>query len=149
MKNSPETDFQIGIRTRLISVFDGSVSVVTDQDVSGLNDINERIYDNLIDNPTFPYIRFGEYRVESDDDECHDSSEHNVRIHVYSDHGGKPQAKVIAHLIKKALHEYPMDLIDNGLSNLYVRDTSYIIEPDGRRCQAVIQISADIEDLTI
>ena len=149
MNLSPEEDVQIGIRTRLVSVFNNTTQVVANQDVSDFNNLNERIFDNVPDDTDFPFMRFGEHRIETDDFECIDNAEHVLRIHVYSDDGGKQQVKSITRLIRKALHEYPMELSDNGLSNLYVRDTTYSLEPDGRRCQAIIQITADVEDLTI
>lgn len=104
------------------------------------------IYVNAPDNVAFPFIRFGNSDLESDDEETRNVTLMQMRIHVFSRAGGLAEVRGIAHAIKKSLHDYYPVMLQNALRSLRAPRVEYLDDPDGITVQAVVFIEAEIED---
>jgi Protein of unknown function (DUF3168) len=108
--------------------------------------ITPPVYANPPDDVTFPYIRFGNTNILSDDEECRDVSLVELRIHVFSRAGGYTEVRNIAHAVKKSLHDYSPVMVQHALRLLRAPRVEYVDDPDGLTVQAVVFIEAEIEE---
>lgn len=102
--------------------------------------VADRVYDKVPDKPTFPYVRIGDDQVVGDDDDCEELSEVFTRIHVWSQAGGKPEAKRIAGLIRSRLRTATFTLAGYTVDNIEFVQTIYLDDADGLSVHAVIEL---------
>lgn len=109
--------------------------------------ITAPVYANPPDDVAFPYIRFGNTSIESDDEECANVSIVEMQIHVYSRAGGYAEVRDIAHAVKKSLHDYYAVMVQHALRLLRAPRIEYLDDADGITTHAVVMVVAEIEEV--
>jgi hypothetical protein len=103
----------------------------------------------LVADVSSPYVSFGPVTVVSDDTDCIDGLEITFQIDVWSwgsrEAYGSVQARKIAGIIRKALHNAELPLTSNALVTLTHQLTRILREPDGITNHGVIQFTAIVE----
>lgn len=124
--SSPSFELQVAIVTRL-----KAAAAVTAF-------VGNRVYDNVPEEPTFPYITVGEGDETSDDADCVDGFEISIDIDVWSRAPGFPEAKRISDEIRKALKTPELTIPTNALVYFRHRQTRFLRDPDGKTSHAVM-----------
>lgn len=102
--------------------------------------VADRVYDKPPSPLTFPYIRIGDDQVIGDDDECEELSEVYSRIHVWSQKGGKVEAKTIAGAVRSRIRGATWTLAGFKVDGIQFVQTQYLDDPDGISTHAVIEV---------
>lgn len=109
--------------------------------------VEDRIYDRVPENPTFPYVTFGTSDVAEDDAECITGSVETMQVNGWSRYqGGTREVKDLAFALKNAFHLYSTDLGTHALHEMRVTGIRYFDDPDGITTQAAITVQAIIEE---
>jgi hypothetical protein len=114
---------------------------------AGLNGmIGGRVYDRVLDAPTFPYVSFGAYDFVSDDADCITAGDHTLQVDIWSRAVGKVEAKQITDRARRILHGHEGDLGEYGLVDMRVDLAQVIGDPDGLTSHGILQVTASIEE---
>lgn len=110
--------------------------------------VGDRIFDRVPkagDVP--PYVTFGPADEVNNDADCIDAADHALQIDVWSEkQGGFKEAKEIAFLIKRAVHEVEFDLPTHALVEMRVTIIRYVRDQDGLSSRAIISVEAMVEE---
>lgn len=134
--SSPSLDLQTAVYERLIA----------DDDVSAI--VGDRCFDNVPENPTFPYISFGpSYYSPADADDLRTRDE-TLQVDCWTDdHGKKRPCRVLTDAVKKALHGYVVEFEGvNALVEMEVALVRVMDDPSESIVHGVVQIVAMIEE---
>lgn len=128
MTGDPSLDLQKAINARLRSQVPAVAS---------------RVYDEVPQGVTFPYIELGEFQTLDDGAQCHDAVEVFATLHAWSRSRGQVEAKTIAGAMRAALHEAELNLgADWQFLEIAHQDTRCLKDPDGRTSHAVLTFRA-------
>lgn len=109
--------------------------------------IGQRLYDDVPERPTFPYVTWGDDGTNDDSFDCVTGSEIFFSLHVWSRAVGKPEAKRIAGVIRELLDENELTVTDHHLVTLNHRITRWPSEPDGLTKHGVVTFRALIDEV--
>jgi uncharacterized protein DUF3168 len=130
---SPTLELQGAIVTRLKG-FAGLTALV-----------GNRVYDNVPQAATFPYVSWGPEQAISDDADCITGFSVTIQIDAWSRAVGLPEVKQIAEQVRLALHNYDLTLTANALVSIDHSQTRTLRDPDGLTNHALIEFTAFIE----
>lgn len=98
-----------------------------------------RVYDEVPDAPTFPYVTVGDGQVLGNDiEDCGEGSEVNLQVDVWSRAVGYPEVKRIAAAIRAALKAIPT-LTGFNVSVVEFLQVRFLRDPDGKTRHAALQ----------
>jgi hypothetical protein len=105
----------------------------------------ERIYDDVPDRKTFPYVTFapGSERDWSTGSEA--GLEHGVVLHVWSRGAGRKEALAIIEALHTRLHDAALLLSGHRLVNLRHESSDVRREPDGETFHGIVRLRAVTE----
>jgi|SRR6185369_14925886 len=119
----PMTDPSLELQAALVAKLKGDSGV---QAVVGT-----RIYDEVPNNPTFPYISLGDNQVIPDKADCIDGSEIFWQIDGWARDPAFPRCKQIAKAVTAALDEVDLSISGYTLIWSELNTTNYLHDPDG------------------
>ncbi|ETX26441.1 DUF3168 domain-containing protein, partial [Roseivivax isoporae] len=119
--------------------------LVADAGVGAL--VSDRIYDNVPNGVTFPYVSFGPTQEITDDEQCIDGEEHVFQIDVWDRSQARlSPTKRIAGAVKAALHDAALTLPDPyALAFIRVTSTRTMRDPDGITGHGIVIVEARVE----
>src|SRR5690242_16305775 len=89
-------------------------------------DAADRWYDKVPSPVTFPYGRVGDDQVIGDDDDCEELSQVVSRLHIWSQKGGKVEAKTIAGQVRAAIRAATFTLSGFTVDDVQFVQTLYL-----------------------
>lgn len=104
-----------------------------------------RVYDSVPAAATFPYLSLGGTWEVQADAECIGAREIGIRLDVWSRAVGSAEARAIADVVVRDLHEAEIELTQNALAMLEHRRTDVMRDPDGLTSHAAIELAAVVE----
>ena len=107
----------------------------------------QRVYDDTPQPVVFPYITFGQSTLREASTSVAAGDEHIVTLHVWSRAHGRKQAQTIVDLLRIALHDQPLPLIDHHLVNLRHEYSDCRRDPDGETIHGTVRLRAVTEPL--
>jgi Protein of unknown function (DUF3168) len=107
----------------------------------------QRIYDQVPQPATYPYVTFGQSTVRSSDTSTLASDEHVVTLHVWSRARGRQETHAAIDTIRSALHDQPLALEAHRLINLRHDFSEARRDPDGETVHGIIRLRAVTEPL--
>ena len=107
--------------------------------------IGGRIYDRVLESPTFPYVSFGPSDEVSDDADCIDGFEVTMQLDVWSRAVGFPECRRIVDAVRKALPEDGILLADNALVTFNHRISRIFRDQDGLTSHGAMTFEAFVE----
>lgn len=132
---SPSVELQTAVFDRLVA----------DAGLHAL--VADRIYDNVPEAPTYPYVSFGPSDYYPDDSECIQSRVETLQIDCWARAQGKKRpARELADAVKKALHQYEVEFPTHGLVEMEVIAVRVIGDPDGITAHGIVTLQAIIEE---
>ena len=132
---SPSVELQTAVYARLVA----------NPGVAAL--VGSRAYDNVPENPTFPYISFGPSDHFTDDSDGIPCRVETLQIDCWArDHGKLRPARELADAVKSALHEYEAEFAVNGLVEMRVTAVRVMGDPDGISAHGIVTLQAIIEE---
>lgn len=135
MANGFALELQKGVRAALIAD-------------SGITDlVATRIYDEPPQNPTFPFIRFGQIEPQAMDTDGSTGADVVLTIQAFSRSTGRVEATQIAEAVREALHRQEETISLTGFNLIEMICESYYVdrENDDRGHTATIVLSAMLE----
>lgn len=104
--------------------------LVADSGVGAL--VDNRIYDSVPPDPTYPFVNVGEGDAVEADDKTKDGALQTATVHIWSRKDGFKEVKQIMGAVHTALHR--IDLTVDGAEVGWIRWTSanWLKDPDGR-----------------
>lgn len=90
-----------------------------------------RVYDEVPNNPTFPYISLGDNQVLPDKADCIDGTEIFWQIDGWARDPTFPMAKKIGKAVKAALDDQPVTVSGYAVVVCEHNTTNYLHDPDG------------------
>jgi hypothetical protein len=109
--------------------------------------VSTRIYDEVPQNVTFPFIEFGDSQEIDDGHDCGDGAvEVFLDIHIWSRSSGQVQAKTIAGAVKNALHMTSPSLSSGWRCvEIMIQDARAVPDPDARTSHIVMTCRAMVD----
>jgi hypothetical protein len=104
-----------------------------------------KIYDEVPNSASFPYVTLGEARVADWSTGNDTGEEHQLTLHAWSRQGGHREAHVIAGALLQALDDAPLTLAGHTLVNLRFAVADVRREADGRTYRAAVRFRAVTE----
>lgn len=133
--SSPSVEFQTAIYERL-KAHAGVQALVAG-----------RVYDNVPDARTFPYVSFGASDYYEDDADCITGRVETLVIDCWVRAQGKKRpARELADAVKSALHLHAPELPTHGLVEMRVIAVRVIGDPDGITTHGIVEVQAMIEE---
>lgn len=106
-----------------------------------------RVYDNVPEGPTFPYISFGPSDYYPDDADDIDGRVETLQIDCWTRAQGKKRpARELADAVKKALHQFEASFATNALVEIVVTSVRVINDPDPLTAHGIVTVTATIEE---
>lgn len=108
-----------------------------------------RVYDKVVPDPTYPFIRIGDDDISDDSDGCSDGWEARVKVHIFSRdvRGPRMQVKRIAAAVAGALVTEPPSLTVATFTVYdcrFVNSTTWFEDNDGVTAHGVSQFDVDL-----
>lgn len=111
-----------------------------------------RLYDKVVDDPTYPFGRLGDDEINGDSNSCWDGWEAYVTIHLFSRHPATPrlQVKDLATLFTQALGDNASLIAPVGfhVSEVELVQSRTFMEADGVTAHGVIVFRYGVDDGT-
>jgi hypothetical protein len=104
-----------------------------------------KVYDEVPPSASFPFITLGDSDRRDWSSATSTGEEHRLTLAVWSRHGGRKEAHVIAASVMQRLADAPLTLSGHTLINLRVATCDITREPDGRTFAARIRLRAITE----
>ena len=101
--------------------------------------VADRIYDMPPASPTFPYLKVGDDQVIGDDDDCGQVSKVVTRVHVWSQRGGKAEAKTIGGAVRDRIRGATWSLPGFSVDNVQFLQMPVLNDPDGISAHAIVE----------
>lgn len=103
--------------------------------------VGGRIYDDVPQNATFPFIEIGESQGIPDDTSLGDQGMSEfIDLHVWSRYRGKRQIKELMDDIHTALHGVSLTVTGRVSALSWVRNVRMFLEPDGMTRHGIVTI---------
>jgi len=99
----------------------------------------DRVYDEVPEKPTFPYISIGDDQVVGDDNDCSEISEVFCRIHVWSRAVGYPETKQIAGAVRTRLRATAPTVTGFTVDVVEFQQHQFLRDEDGKTRHAVVE----------
>ncbi|RHZ96464.1 DUF3168 domain-containing protein [Cereibacter sphaeroides] len=133
---SPSLDLQAAVYQRLTS----------DQSVNSM--VGGRVFDNVHENPTFPYISFGPSYYSPSDSEGIAARDETLQVDIWTNEQGKKRpCRVLTDAVKKSLHGYAVEFAgENALVEMEVTLVRVMDDPSESIVHGVVQVTAMIEE---
>jgi hypothetical protein len=109
---------------------------------SGSPAIGTRVYDEVPDLATFPYIVIGEDQILGDDTDCEPVSSVISRVHVWSRAIGFPESKTIAGFIRAAVRGTGLTPSGFTVTLTQFVQAQFLKDPDGLTRHAVLEFKS-------
>jgi hypothetical protein len=106
-----------------------------------------RIYDDVPDNASFPYITFGQTSLRDWSTGSDEAHEHAITLHVWSQANGREEALRIMDTVKSVLHDQPLTLSGHRLINLRHEFSGTRRNPDGETVHGTVRMRATTEPI--
>lgn len=107
----------------------------------------DRIYDNVPESRSFPYVSFGASDTVEDDADCITGEVETLQIDCWSRYkGGFKELKQITGAVKEALHSRSGDLETDALVEMRVVGIRHFRDPDGLTSHGVVTVQAILEE---
>lgn len=120
-------------------------ALVADAAVGDL--IGDRIYDDVPEDRTFPYISFGPTDSRFEDLTCITARTETVQLDVWCrDNARLRPCKEVCDAVKNALHLADLSLTVNALVQVRVEGMRVFMDRDGLTAHGVITVEADLEE---
>jgi len=101
----------------------------------------DRIYDDVPQNVTFPYVEIGDGQVIPDDTSSADEGfSEFIDLHVWSRYRGKKEIKQIFGQIHAALHGVALSVTGRASALSWVRNVRQFLDPDGVTRHGVVTV---------
>lgn len=110
----------------LLTLFDGQV----------------RAYDQAPENPVFPYITYGDVRVDNVSGDAAQTGRVNLTLHVWSRYEGRAELMTLLQGIVEALQSAPLQSATGKAVSLLVPFIDILRAQDGRTRHGLIRVSA-------
>lgn len=109
--------------------------------------VGDRIYDRVPKKARTPYISFGPSDTLTDDADCMPTRVETLQIDVWSEYqGGKSEAKRICDAVKACLHDQPLEMTNNALEHIAIRQVQVFDDADGVTVHGVVNVEATIRE---
>ena len=119
-------------------------ALTSDVDVTSLLG-GARVYDDVPQNASFPYLTFGQSQARDWSTGTEDGQEHVITLHVWSQAGGRHETQEIIGAVRKVLHDADLQLTDHSLINLRHEFSDARRDPDGEHFHGIIRYRAVME----
>lgn len=140
MSGSPTLDLQGAIVARLKAT-PAVAAIVGDR----VYDFVPRREDGVI-SAEFPFVAFAGDDTLQDDVDCVVGYDISLTLDVWSRAVGYPEARRLAAVVAKALHNWPAPLQSHKLVTLQHRQTLMLRDPDGLTSHGVIRLRATVTE---
>lgn len=111
--------------------------------LTGVGIASGRIYDDVPQNPTFPYVTIGESQSLAADITCRDGEEEYVDLHIWSQYSGQKELKDIAAAIHAALHGVSLSAAGRSSAHAFIQSVRTMRDPDGVTRHGVVTVRVD------
>lgn len=99
-----------------------------------------RIYDDVPQDVTFPFVELGESQALADDVACAEGKDEFVTLHVWSRDRSKKAVKAIIGQIHEVLHAASLGVAGRSSAHAFVRDSRVLNDPDGITRHGIVTI---------
>jgi len=106
-----------------------------------------RIWDQVPERSSFPYVTFAPGSVRDWSTSDGDGAEHSVGLHVWSRGGGRKEALAIMQAVRAILHDAALSLEGHRLVNLRHETSDVRRGGDGETYQGIVRFRAVTEPL--
>ena len=104
-----------------------------------------RIYDQVPQPATYPYISFGQSTTRDADTGTDTSDEHLLTLHIWSRAEGRRETHLLIDAVRAALHDKPLSLAGHRLINLRHDFSEARRDPDGDTLHGIVRLRAVTE----
>ncbi len=104
-----------------------------------------RIYDQVPQPATYPYVTFGQSTVRDADTSSAAADEHIVTLHVWSQARGRQETHRLIDAIRSALHDKVLALAGHSLINIRHDFSEARRDPDGDTLHGIVRLRAVTE----
>lgn len=113
--------------------------LLNDANVKAL--IDDRIFDRIQSNPTFPYLSIGEVQVLPELGEATDAATAHVTLHSWDRFKGSDAIKSIGKYVIAALHDKDLALTDGAVQSMLLESARTLPDPDGLTKHGIYQFA--------
>jgi hypothetical protein len=99
-----------------------------------------RIYDDVPQEPTYPFVEIGDSQAIGDDVTCSEGKDEFVTLHVWSREPSKKAVKDIIGQIHALVHDATLAVAGRASAHAWVRDSRTLNDPDGITRHGVVTI---------
>lgn len=89
------------------------------------------VYDHVPQTAVLPYVQIGEPISENDDTDDTLGADHDIVIHVWSDHRGQLETKQIQQQVYAALHRHDLQTTEGHVFNVECELEETFLDEDG------------------
>lgn len=109
-------------------------------------DVGARVYDDVPQNATYPFIEIAESVATTEDVSIGESTAGDkgvsefIDLHVWSQYRGKKEAKRIMASIHTALHGVSLSVAERASALSWVRTARLLLDPDGVTRHGIVTV---------
>lgn len=126
------------LQKAIYSTLNGSVTGVSGASVS--------VYDDVPEDPTYPYVILGEETTANNGSKTLDGVEHTLTIHAWSQYRGRREIKEIMESVYSLLHEAAITVSGASLVNIRQEFSQTLAENDGITRHGVMRFRVVVFD---
>jgi hypothetical protein len=104
-----------------------------------------RIYDQVPQPATYPYVSFGQSITRDADTSSESGDEHMLTLHIWSRAEGRKETHELINAVRSALHQQALTLTGHRLVNLRHEFSEARREPDGDTIHGLVRLRAVTE----
>lgn len=109
--------------------------------LTGASVAGGRVYDDVPDNATHPYVEIGPAQAIPDDVSPGDGGmAETIDLHVWSRHQGQKEIKQVISDIYDALHGASLTVTGRASALAWVRTVRTILDPDGKTRHGIVSV---------
>ena len=123
-----------------------SIFTTLNGNVSGIDDANVSIYDDVPENTAYPYVVIGEETASNDGSKTLDGIEYTLTIHAWSRYRGRREIKEIMQSVYENLHDTAITVTGASLVNVRQEFNTTLAENDGITRHGVMRFRAVVFD---
>lgn len=101
--------------------------------------VSTRVYDEVQQNATFPYIEIGEAVGEDWGTKTRHGLDQSISIHIWSRYAGMKEAKQIANAIHDALHDATLTISGHDAILCRFEFGEFLLDPDGLTRHGIVR----------
>lgn len=106
-----------------------------------------RIYDQVPQPATYPYVSFGQSMIRDADTSTESGDEHMLTLHIWSRAEGRMETHELIEAVRSALHQQTLTLSGHRLVNLRHEFSEARREPDGDTIHGLVRLRAVTEPI--